>query len=115
MKRTPGPWGLRGYQIRANGGTGQHVATYQINVADGRAIAAVPILLELLDTACASLDAAEDSSRSHSTADAIREQLCQLGIWDDPRPDAAFEYPKDERRYRDHDAIDLNPDKPWKP
>lgn len=114
-KRTPGPWGLRGYQIRADGGAGAHIANYQISIADGRAIAAVPVLLELLDAACNALDAAENSSRSHCTADDIRERLCLLGIWSDPRPDADFIYPSDGRRYRDHDAIDLNPDSPWKP
>lgn len=114
-KRTPGPWGIRGYQIRADGGTGAHVATYQISIADARAIAAVPVLLELLDMACNSLDAAEGSSRSHGSADDIRERLCLLGIWSDPRPDSDLVYPKDGRRYRDHEAIDLDPDNPWRP
>lgn len=45
---TPGPWGLRGCQIRANDGRGAHVATYMIERADGVAIAFVPEMLDLL-------------------------------------------------------------------
>lgn len=46
MKPTPGPWGLRGSQIRADGGRGQHIATYMTNVADGKLMAAAPLLYE---------------------------------------------------------------------
>lgn len=45
---TPGPWGLRGSQIRAAGGTGAHVATYQISRDDGFLIAAAPALFDAL-------------------------------------------------------------------
>ena len=79
--RTPGHWGLRGYQVRADDGRGKYVANYMIVKADGRALAAVPELLELLDNACASLDAAERATISHCTADKIRLRLHELGIW----------------------------------
>jgi hypothetical protein len=79
-KRTPGPWALRGYQIRADAGIGPHVATYQINIADGRLIAAAPEMFEMLLGACTSLDAAENASRSHCTADHIRACLARLGL-----------------------------------
>ena len=78
--RTPGPWRLRGYQIRAAAGHGAHVATYQINRDDGLLIAAAPDLLDMLTEACATLDAAERSSGSHSTADRIRARLLALGL-----------------------------------
>ncbi len=79
--RTPGPWALRGYQIRADNGRGMHVATYQTNGADGRLLAAAPELLDLLNDACGSLDAAERSSASHTTADRIRQRMGDLGLW----------------------------------
>ena len=44
---TPGPWALRGYQVRANNGQGMHVATYQTSEADGRVLAASRELLDL--------------------------------------------------------------------
>lgn len=72
---TPGPWGLRGCQIRADGGNGAHVATYQIDAEDGRLMAAAPELLEMLRLACDCLDAAERASSSHGTADEIRARL----------------------------------------
>lgn len=81
MKRTAGPWALRGYQIRAKSGRGAHVATYQISRADGLLIAAAPELLDMLDTACHALDAAERASSSHSTADNIRRRTAELGLW----------------------------------
>lgn len=80
MKRTPGPWAVRGYQIRADDGKGAHVATYQISIADGILIAAAPDMLRLLLDACSSLDACEKSSRSHITADRIREKLAELRL-----------------------------------
>lgn len=98
MKRTDGPWGLRGYQIRANGGHGAHVATYQISAADGIAIAAVPELLDFLDRACGALDMAERGSFSSSLADDIRERLGALGIWE-----LSDKGPR-------HDPASLNPD-----
>jgi len=79
-KRTSGPWGLRGVQIRADGGRGRHVATYQINAADGYLIAAAPELLDMLREACDSLDACERASATHVTADHIRERLAALLI-----------------------------------
>lgn len=79
-RRTPGPWALRGYQIRAEGGLGKHVADYRISVADGLLIAAAPEMFEMLLGACANLDAAENSSRSHSGADYIRRELARLGL-----------------------------------
>jgi hypothetical protein len=45
---TPGPWALRGYQVRADNGQGKHVATYQTSEADGRVLAASRELLDLL-------------------------------------------------------------------
>lgn len=49
---TPGPWLLRGYQIRVSCGEGSgssnHVATYQISEADGRCLAASREMLDLL-------------------------------------------------------------------
>lgn len=53
-EHTPGPWGLRGVQIRANDGRGQHVATYQIGRADGLLIAAAPRMLAVLQDIAAS-------------------------------------------------------------
>lgn len=78
--RTPGPWGLRGHQIRAADGLGPTVAAYNISRADGILLAAAPELLEMLLGACSSLDAAEGSSRSHGTADDIRGKLARLGL-----------------------------------
>lgn len=43
-KHTKGPWKLRGSQIRA--ANDQHVGSYTSNIADGRLIAAAPLLLE---------------------------------------------------------------------
>lgn len=48
MSATPGPWGLRGSQIRAEGGNGAHVATYQIDRDDGFLIAAAPAMFAAL-------------------------------------------------------------------
>ena len=45
---TPGPWALRGRQIRAEGGVGKHVADYMVDAEDGRLIAAAPELLEIV-------------------------------------------------------------------
>ena len=45
---TPGPWGLRGHQIRADGGQGATVATYAISREDGFLIAAAPALRDAL-------------------------------------------------------------------
>jgi hypothetical protein len=39
-KTTPGPWALRGYQIRAGNGLGQHIATVQTSTVDGHRLAA---------------------------------------------------------------------------
>lgn len=41
---TPGPWALRGRQIRAEGGLGKHVADYMVDAEDGETIAAAPEL-----------------------------------------------------------------------
>jgi hypothetical protein len=76
---TPGPWKLRGSQIRADGGRGAHVATYQIAWDDGRLIAAAPELVGMLEEACDALD--DHSGRAgatHSTADSIRARLAEL-------------------------------------
>ncbi len=98
-KRTPGPWALRGSQIRADDGKGAHVATYQTSIADGVLIAAAPAMLDLLLSACSSLDAAEGSAKSHGTADIIREKLAamkliRLGI-DEHGRESASEDPSD--------------------
>lgn len=79
-RRTPGPWALRGHQIRGDAGRGQHVATYQTSIADGLLLAAAPELLGLLFEACEALDAAERSSGSHSTADRVRGRLATFGL-----------------------------------
>jgi hypothetical protein len=75
---TKGPWGLRGYQIRSNGGRGQHVATYYINEADGQLIAAAPELLRLLREACNQLDNVERGAERSGTADDIRAEVRAL-------------------------------------
>lgn len=75
---TPGPWGLRGVQIRAIAGLGRHIATYQISKEDGLLIASAPELIELLEKACDALDACERASASHSTADSIRVRVAEL-------------------------------------
>lgn len=80
MRSTPGPWRLRGFQIRANGGVGTHVASYQLTEADGKLLAAAPTMLQFLLGACRSLDACESGSRSHCTADAIRRMLAERGL-----------------------------------
>lgn len=77
-----GPWGLRGYQIRANGGLGPHVATCQVTTTDGYAIAAVPDLINRLLLACDKLDDAEPHPKSHSGADDIRLWLLRAGLAD---------------------------------
>lgn len=46
---TPGPWGLRGYQIRAEGGRGQHIATYMTTRSDGLLLASAPALVSALE------------------------------------------------------------------
>jgi hypothetical protein len=79
-KYTPGPWALRGYQIRADEGQGQHVATYQISAEDGKIIAAAPEMVDLLIEAAEALDAAERCASSHCTADRIREFLLEKRI-----------------------------------
>jgi hypothetical protein len=71
-------WGLRGVQIRAAGGIGQHVATYMTNRDDGLLLAAAPRMLALLIDACETLDSMERCARSCSTADRIREELAEL-------------------------------------
>lgn len=69
---TPGPWALRGYQIRAENGLGKHVATYQVGEADGRLIAAAPELLEALkEVAAGRLDHEHGLDDFHDRARAI--------------------------------------------
>lgn len=46
---TPGPWALRGRQIRAENGVGKHVADYMVDAEDGRLIAAAPELLAIVE------------------------------------------------------------------
>jgi hypothetical protein len=77
---TPGPWALRGVQIRADNGKGAHVGTYQISRDDGALMAAAPELLSMLVDAADVLDAMERSASSSSTADRIRERLTALGV-----------------------------------
>lgn len=72
MKRTPGPWGLRGVQIRAEAGLGQHVATYQVSEADGKLLAAAPTLLEMLLDATKRLPVTE--------RDVLLQRLVALGL-----------------------------------
>lgn len=70
---TPGPWGLRGYQVRANGGQGAHVATYQITESDGSLIAAAPDLYEALEMLLKTLllsVSTDDRARAVDTANA---------------------------------------------
>mgnify|MGYP001589555130 CR=1 FL=1 len=66
MTATPGPWGLRGSQIRAEAGTGAHVATYQIDRDDGFLIAAAPTLETALKRLLAAVIIQRDATRSHS-------------------------------------------------
>jgi RNA:NAD 2'-phosphotransferase (TPT1/KptA family) len=102
-RRTPGRWALRGHQIRADEGRGQHIATYQTNMADGVIIAAAPELLDLLLRACATLDASERASQSHGTADDIRERLAHLGLilpgLDEHGEDSCRKEPRDTNPY----------------
>jgi len=58
MMSTPGPWALRGRQIRAENGIGKHVADYMVDAEDGRLIAEAPTLYLLLK---AVVDAREQS------------------------------------------------------
>jgi hypothetical protein len=67
---TPGPWGLRGYQIRADGGQGTHVATYQCTESDGSLIAAAPDLYEALVTLLQDLPSATTEARAAVVAKA---------------------------------------------
>lgn len=76
-RRTPGPWGLRGHQIRADGGQGAHVADYRISAADGMLIAAAPTLLVMLHDAIAR---AESCGGSEAHAWEIKERLAELGL-----------------------------------
>jgi hypothetical protein len=66
---TPGPWALRGRQIRAEDGLGKHVADYMVDAEDGHLLAAAPEL--------------EDSLRSIVDAifhlpDVLREKVMDL-------------------------------------
>ena len=45
---TPGPWALRGRQIRAENGLGKHVADYMVDAVDGHTLAAAPDLEKCL-------------------------------------------------------------------
>ena len=65
MKATPGPWGLRGYQIRADGGRGAHVATYQISQADGEMLAAAPEMTEVLERLLEVVNSSAESMAGH--------------------------------------------------
>lgn len=93
--RTPGPWTLRGVQIRANGGRGQHVATYQISQADGQLIAAAPDLLEMVLDA---IGCAEACGGSEAQAESYKQRLAKLGlvalVRDEHNPDTSFESSK---------------------
>lgn len=66
--RTPGPWALRGYQIRADNGKGAHVGTYQISKADGELMAAAPMMAaaleELLNYATRNLERMQAAMRA---------------------------------------------------
>lgn len=42
-------WALRGYQIRADDGKGQHIGTYVTNRRDGAVMAKAPRMLDVLD------------------------------------------------------------------
>jgi hypothetical protein len=64
--RSPGPWALRGYQIRAEDGHGAHVATYQISADDGRLMAAAP---ELLDTLRCFVKLCDEATRTGDVGD----------------------------------------------
>jgi hypothetical protein len=79
MTRTPGPWALRGYQIRADDGRGAHVATYQISEEDGALIGAAPELLEMFEHVCALLSA----TGTHADVATVRrhqDRLTALGV-----------------------------------
>lgn len=92
---TPGPWGLRGSQIRGKGGQGAHIATYQTCREDGLLLAAAPDLLGLLVTAAEALDASERHAESHHVADDIRDYIRRLQLKGaaPPSDDAASHLP----------------------
>lgn len=71
-------WGLRGVQIRAAGGLGQHIATYMTHRDDGLLLASAPRLLALLIDTCDTLDRLERGSRTCAIADRIRTELAVL-------------------------------------
>lgn len=76
-RRTPGRWALRGHQIRADEGRGQHIADYRTNVADGILLAAAPELFEMVLTA---ISFAEACGGSEAQAWDLKERLAKLGL-----------------------------------
>lgn len=76
--RTPGPWGLRGAQIRAEDGRGMHVATYQVSRADGLLLAAAPVLLEMVLRA---ISCGESCGGDEGMARDFKVRLVKLGLF----------------------------------
>lgn len=76
-RRTPGRWALRGHQIRADEGRGQHVADYRTNVADGILLAAAPELLEMVLSA---ISCGEACGGNEGLARDLKERLAKLGL-----------------------------------
>lgn len=90
---TPGPWGLRGHQIRANEGRGATVATYAISRADGILLAAAPELVAALERVLLSAPplppATNDESlglREFRAAHAYGTKILALARGEDLRP-----------------------------
>lgn len=76
-RRTPGCWALRGHQVRANEGRGQHVADYRTSVADGILLAAAPELLEMVLTA---ISCGEACGGNEGLARDFKKRLAKLGL-----------------------------------
>lgn len=78
MSFTPGPWGLRGRQIRAEGGVGKHLADYMVCAEDGRLIAAAPEMHALLEELIACYDISVGGTSFGSEAREAIEQARRL-------------------------------------
>lgn len=76
-RRTPGRWAIRGHQVRADEGRGQHVADYRTNVADELLLAAAPELLEMVLDA---ISRGEACGGDEGYARDAKERLARLGL-----------------------------------
>lgn len=80
---TPGPWALRGRQIRAENGVGKHVADYMVDAEDGRLIAAAPELLAIVEDYMKALDDTEMLWNIRQKATALLVKLRTREPWED--------------------------------